>query len=268
MTRYIFATALFLMCADASSTSAQACGGSTSDIGDNFSMWDTNNGWGCQQQFIDYWWNAYDFDEGDWDNGMGYSDPCNNNLPLARTFNGMWHLGYVGTNTPNCDTTALNKTLWAQCWTAAATDEVDSDCYTGATATAKSCQDCDWEDCRTILHKPFFYSQNPARRAATLFHEARHTRNGGCGHNGESCARGSSCEESYTNGCEESWAGGLQKGANSYEVIYIESYVFFGWRTTTPMKNNMVSAGNDLFSRAYDTVPCKSMLSNGLITSC
>jgi hypothetical protein len=268
MTKYLFAIAFSLVCADANSTYAQggSCNGSIVDIGDNFSMWDANNGWGCQQQFINYWWNAFDFDVGDWDGEMGYNWPCNNDKALARAFNGMWHLGYAGTNTPTCDTSSINKTLWSQCWAASKTDEVDSSCATDATATGSGCQDC-IGDCRTILKKPFFYSHNPARRASTLFHEARHTGDGGCGHNGDSCDRGSSCELSWDYGCEE-WSAILEKGANTYQVIYIESYVWFGWRTTSGMKTSMVSLANDILDRAYDNEPCKNMLSNGLLVSC
>jgi hypothetical protein len=271
MIKYLFATVILLVCADANTTCAQnyggSCGANPLDIGDNFAMWDVNNGWGCQQQFINYWWSAYDMDVGDWDGDLGYNYPCNNDKALARAFNGMWHLGYVGTNTPNCDTAALNKTLWAQCWATSKTDEIDGSCADDDTATATGCQDC-LGDCRTTLKEPFFFGNNPARRAATLFHEARHTGDGGCGHNGGSgCARGRSCEVSWDHGCSEILQF-YQRGANAYQVIYIESYVFFGWRTTSGMKTSMVSLGNYLLDKAFNTPPCKNMLSNGLIVSC
>lgn len=268
MAKYLFGTVFLLAWADPSTTVAQACGGSFNDIGDDFSMWDPSSGWQCQQVYIDYWWNAFDFDEGDWDDGMGYTSPCSNLLPLARTFNAMWHLGYVGTGSPNCNTSALNKTLWAQCWAASKTDEVDSSCATDDNATAHGCQNC-IGDCRTVLKKGFFYSNNPARRASILFHEARHTGGSGCGHNAadSSCDRGRSCEYSWEHGCEE-FTHPNENGANSYQVLYIESYVFYGWRTTPTMKSSMVSLGNVILDNAYDNEPCKNMTSNGLIFPC
>lgn len=48
----------------------------------------------CDQAFIDWAWDAHDFDKGDWDDGFGFDAPCDINLPLARTFNAIWVLNY------------------------------------------------------------------------------------------------------------------------------------------------------------------------------
>ena len=48
----------------------------------------------CDQAFINWAWEAHDFDKGDWDDGFGFDAPCDINLPLARTFNAIWALNY------------------------------------------------------------------------------------------------------------------------------------------------------------------------------
>jgi len=41
--------------------------------------------WGCQQTRINDMWSRFSFDRGDWDEGFGYEDVCNDSLPLKRT---------------------------------------------------------------------------------------------------------------------------------------------------------------------------------------
>lgn len=48
----------------------------------------------CYQPFIDWAWDAFNFNFDYWQNGWGYDDPCNTDKPLARTFNGLWALTY------------------------------------------------------------------------------------------------------------------------------------------------------------------------------
>ena len=50
----------------------------------------------CNQQYVDYFWHTYGFagTGTTWQNGFGYEDCCNTDLPLARTFNGCYVLTY------------------------------------------------------------------------------------------------------------------------------------------------------------------------------
>jgi hypothetical protein len=48
-------------------------------------------GW---QPFADGAWDAFDFDRGDWDDGLGYENVCDRNRPLCRTMSGIGYLTY------------------------------------------------------------------------------------------------------------------------------------------------------------------------------
>jgi len=48
----------------------------------------------CWQPFVDWAWDAHDFDKGDWDQGFGYHSVCDVQRPLARTLNAIWCLNY------------------------------------------------------------------------------------------------------------------------------------------------------------------------------
>jgi hypothetical protein len=48
----------------------------------------------CWQAFIDWAWSAHGFRKTYWDDGFGYEDCCNTDLPLARIFGAMWLLNY------------------------------------------------------------------------------------------------------------------------------------------------------------------------------
>ncbi|MEY4509447.1 MAG: hypothetical protein RLZZ450_1569 [Pseudomonadota bacterium] len=197
-----------------------------------------------------------------WNLFGGFSHPCNTSLPLARMFDALWALGYSGTNSPTCDTTRVNKTEWAMCWAANNTCKLQATCEGSALATTRGAQNKIGE-CYNRFSNSFFYASTVAERASTVFHEARHSGAGGCGHNaGTSCPRGGSCDKSWTNGCEES-AG--KEGANKYQVLFLESYAFFGFRLTTALKQSAVARGNVILTQGYQTFPCKIVTSSGLV---
>ena len=54
----------------------------------------------CWQAFIDWAWDAFDFDKGDWDDGFGYDQVCDNTRPLCRTLSGIYCLTYSSPNFP------------------------------------------------------------------------------------------------------------------------------------------------------------------------
>src|SRR5262249_23462517 len=55
----------------------------------------------CWQAFIDWAWDAFDFDHDDWDEGFGYDDVCNNTQPLCRALSGIWCLTYSSPRFPS-----------------------------------------------------------------------------------------------------------------------------------------------------------------------
>lgn len=50
--------------------------------------------WACRQEYVDWFWDSYNFDYNWWQDGWGYDDCCNTTKPLARAFNGLYCLNY------------------------------------------------------------------------------------------------------------------------------------------------------------------------------
>src|SRR5207245_6323852 len=57
----------------------------------------------CDQPFIDWVWDAYNFDYDWWQDGWGWDDCCNTDKPLARAFCGLWALNYSSVDPSNED---------------------------------------------------------------------------------------------------------------------------------------------------------------------
>jgi len=228
----------------------------TGDQGDNDHLW-SSWGWQCQQNFINYWWDAFDFDQDDWDSGFGHEAPCDTARPLARTFNALYALGYSTSNAPHCNTSEPNITHWAMCWSAANIDELDGRCGNGGTSGTAAHTERGLDN-YTDLYWPFFYGMTVVERAATVFHEARHAN--GCGHNGGSgCPRGSSCDVAWGQGC----GFFASQGANQFQVSYLSWYASSAWRTTPAMRASAVSRANSVLSTGFVVYPCIQMSSNG-----
>ncbi len=214
------------------------------DAGDNYLM----GNWKCEQNLISYWWNAFDFDKNYWDDGMGYDDCCNNEQPLARTFNALYSLGYSSTNSPHCNTSYNNMTLWAMCWSADKINKTRAKCGSGkATGTFATTTN------RTVeLFWPFFYGSAPSARASTIVHEARHA--SGCRHNGgSSCPQGSSCDKAWNNGCKDktNW-----HGANQYQAVYLSWYMYTATRITPALREAALGRANAVLGYRFNTDPC------------
>lgn len=234
---------------------AQACGRTASTA-----QFDAFYGalWGCQQSRVDDMWSRFHFGKGNWGNGMGYEDPCNDARPLKRTFNALQLLAYGVTATPTCSTSDSNVGLWAYCWSGNAIGLLDSDCDMDSRATTKYGI---LVSTSTKLHTSFFYDENVAQRAATIFHEGRHAQ-GWCQHQGN-CARGN-CDPNWANGCV-GFGSGSGKGSNAYTVL------FLNWFATTAratwinisIRNAAITEGNDYLSGAFSTDPCMRMNSEG-----
>ncbi|MBV8252289.1 MAG: hypothetical protein JO154_06740 [Chitinophaga sp.] len=66
----------------------------------------------CNQPFIDWAWDQYNFDHDWWQGGWGFDDCCNTNKPLARTFNAIWALDYSSGDTSNDSYNNENMLFW------------------------------------------------------------------------------------------------------------------------------------------------------------
>src|SRR5512146_2656748 len=196
----------------------------------------------CNQPFINAVWGHFGFDKGDWDDGFGYEDPCNDNKPLARTFNALWLLAFSAEDyATGASDFSGNALRWGYPYSASKIDELDGRCgsgqwNSGARATTY------WGpvvDDRTVLKWPFFYGENVVQRAGTIVHEARHA--DGKGHNGgNKCPRGSSCDSSWT-----------YFGSNTYQALYLWWFYVDGTRTTTAIRNRARIEGQSIIDRGF-----------------
>lgn len=215
-------------------------------------------GWACNPTFGDYWWDAFNFNDDYWDDGFGIENGCDTSRPLARTLNAMYALGYSTTATPTCSTSSGNVTLWAMCWSADKIKQTRAGCGSG-TVSGTPGKTVRGVTNYTIYYSPFFFGMTVSQRAAVIFHEARHA--DGCGHNGESCDGGSSCDESWEDGCP---ALGNQTGANKYLVLYAQWYANTAVKTTSALKTDVVLYANHVLQNYYDSTPQFLIGSNGV----
>ena len=226
--------------------------------------------WGCQQTFVNDMWSRFHFDQGDWDEGFGYEDACNDTLPLKRTFNGLMALGYAGTTTPTCSTASSNVLLWGYCWAGGAIDELDGRCGETARATTYYFPVLDH---RTELYMPFFFDESVVQRAGTIFHEARHA-SGFCSHPSD-CIDGvatgkDACDPNWANGCVGPGSGS-GPGANAYTVIYMSWFATSARSTwiNASIRANAVGEANTYLNNRFTTDPCFRLNSSGFaFTTC
>ena len=198
--------------------------------------------WRCEQRFIDFFWDAYDFSKSDWDEGFGYDDPCNNEQALARTFNALYALHYSHPD-PALSKGDRNGPIlrWGGSYAWSHIDELDARCGDG-TAYAYT----RWGpiiDNYTNLYLSFFYELSVPERAGTILHEARHA--DGKGHDaGSNCLRGRSCDSSWD-----------YNGANRYQVTWLWWYRAAGVNTTEALKIRARDRGNAILREGFTTDP-------------
>lgn len=221
--------------------------------------------WSCNTSTMMEMVNRFAMDKGDWDGERGWSQGCNDRLPLKRTFNTLQLLAYSITNTPTCSTSSPNVGHWAYCWSGNAIDELDGSCKTGARAVTSIVPGFHF----TRLQQPFFYDETVIQRAATVFHEARHA-HGDCRHT-SGCADGNdSCDPNYLNGCV-GIGSGSGRGANGYTVLYLHWFATTarpGW-ISNPIRENAVNEANRYLNRRFEQDPCFRLSSSGhMIKTC
>jgi len=186
----------------------------------------------CWQAFIDWAWDAFDFDKGDWDDGFGYHDVCNNRLPLCRTLAGIWCLTYSSPNFPR-ESYSSNILEWGCRFARNSIDELDARC--GESPIART----QWGfiiDNWTKLFLPFFYHQGVSLRAGTLIHEARHA--DWKGHD-----RGND---------DSSWQ---YNGAWRWQVCWLAWFAYEGTNTSIAMRTQATQRANNILNSHFETHP-------------
>ncbi len=194
----------------------------------------------CWQEFVDWAWQAYGFQNSFWDDGFGYEDPCNRNLPLNRTMNALWVLCYSADDYTN-DEYDNNCLHWARRYTWNQIDSLRSLCGDGELIGQASGSNVD-------LYLGFWYEYNAVSRAAILLHESRHI--GGKPHDAQFPA-GSVYGEGE-DGADSTWG---YEGAWMYETLYLWWFFADGRRTTQALRDRARQEGNVNIDNGFATHP-------------
>jgi hypothetical protein len=196
----------------------------------------------CNQERVNYWWSVYNMHHDDWDAGFGYDDPCNLDLPLARTFAAMYLLTYSAEDyATHIDDFSGNALRWAHPYAATHSGDLQALCFKPGSSPG---QWASWAyGDRIELYLPFFYGFDVVSRAATLLHESRH--NGGKNHDG-----GTGCPRAAS--CDTTWG---YEGANMYEVLYLWWFGVDGTRTTSAIKDMSLNRARAVHNSAFNTNP-------------
>jgi hypothetical protein len=218
----------------------------------------------CTDEWIAFYWDAYDMRESDWDQGFGYYDSCDRRRPLARLFQAIQLVNYAGTD----DATDVNDFSgdilhWGGNYTMREIATLKGRCGTNSETRALT----QWggSDEFTKLFVPFHYGENVVQRAGTLVHEARHA--DGCGHNGndgsnECLAKSDSCDEKYKDGCDD---GTTRRGGVGIQVLWLWAYAARAdsQHSNSTMKDFAQDEANSRLNRKLDVNPCFNINSSG-----
>lgn len=201
----------------------------------------------CNQAYIDYFFNTYGFSDGGdyWHNGFGYEDPCNTDLPLARSFNACYALTYSASDYQN-DSYDSDILHWGRRFCRENTDDLRAGCGNG-TADALS-ETGDTIDNHVDLYMGFFYNEVVPHRAATLIHEARHQN--GVDHNANFPA--GSVFGAGQPGADSDWN---YHGAFMFQALYLWWFFAAANGTTSAMQQAARQAGNLYIDNAFATHP-------------
>lgn len=183
----------------------------------------------CWQPFIDWAWNAFDFDEGDWDDGFGYDSVCDNTKPLSRTMSGIWCLTYSSPNFPR-ESYNGNILEWGCRFARNHIDELDARCGDGS-AYARTYSGA-FADDRTQLFLSFFYEHGVSNRAGTILHESRHA--DGKGHN--------------SGNNDTNWA---YNGAWRWHVSWLAWFAYEGRNASVAMKTQATQRANNIINSRF-----------------
>lgn len=212
----------------------------------------------CNQSSIDQHWDDFEMSKDDWDGTFGWDAPCNQDLPLGRTFNALNLLDFFGTSKRE---RSDNFLPFFYEYTAG-TDELLGRCGSGCPGQCPGCNQAifGWHfggiDEYTELYWPFFYGQNVFQRAGWIVHESRHDDVGHDG--GNSCGNGGSCDTTW----------GLN-GANRYQILYLwwlSACADGELLATTGLRAQVVAYGNGLWNM-FNTRPTRAVVFGPNVTN-
>ena len=189
----------------------------------------------CWQPFVDWAWDAHDFDKGDWDQGFGYHSVCDVQRPLARTLNAIWCLNYSAEDYMD-ESYDRNILQWGGRYVREKIDELDARCGDGTYIAFTQWGGWIFVDDWTQLHLGFFYSRAVSERAGVLVHEARHA--SGKGHN--------------DGNNDSSWE---YNGAWRWHVAWLAWFAFAGTRTSPAMRTLARQRANIILATRFTTPP-------------
>jgi hypothetical protein len=199
----------------------------------------------CYQPFVDWAWDAFDFDSDYWQDGWGFDDPCNTDKPLARILNAIWLLAYSAEDYWNEDWS--NDILhWGCRYVRNQMDDLQAHCGDGSANAATITGP--FTDDRIEVYLPFFYEENVPARAGTLMHEARHM--GGKPHNANFPPW--SAYGPGRSGADSSWE---YNGAFMYEALYLWWFYAAGSRTTSALRQSAKQGAQFEIDNAFATHP-------------
>jgi hypothetical protein len=171
----------------------------------------------CNQPFIDWAWDIFDFDRDDWDEGFGWEAPCDISQPLARTFAAIWCLTYSAEDYRD-EGDGRDILHWGGRYARSHIDELDGRCGPDdKSVVARTHSGGLFVDEWTQLYMPFFYQRSVPERAGTLVHESRHA--GGRPHD--------------AGNLDSSWE---YNGAWRWHVCWLAWFASTGRRTSTAMQ--------------------------------
>lgn len=188
----------------------------------------------CNQPFVDWAWDAFDFDKGDWDDGWGWDTPCDINRPLSRTFSGIWCLTYSAGGNPNPTIDSSIPILnWGWRYAQDKIDELDGGCTNGS-AIAETWQGAFVDD-RTALYLSFF-NEAVSLRAGSILHESRHA--DGVGHD--------------DGNNDSSWE---YNGAWRWQVCWLSWFAAQGQFTTSALQTIARQRANQILANNFTKSP-------------
>jgi len=201
--------------------------------------------WQGDQEWVNFLWNGFSFDTADWDNGFGYENVDDVNLPLARTLNGLIAL-YVSVPDQVTSTQDYNGSplRWGGNFAWSNIDELDGRCISDLPPYFALTKHGSPFDNWTKLTVPFFFETWAAERAMIIFHEARHAE--GYTHNvgNWECFQGGSCDSHW-----DYW------GANTMEVWWAWNYWYEAINTPARSKKVVKNTANFRLANSFRDRP-------------
>ena len=190
---------------------------------------------GCDKYYIEKYWDEFNMMKHQWDDGFGYHNVCNNDLPLGRMMNAIHVLNI--TKNIKYKKSILN---WAY-------DYAEGDIL----VLSVGCGDGSL-NAQNILAKVTFYmdglydDKSVVRRAGILLHESRHTRRI---HNGwGNCPSGASCDSSWGYG-----------GSNQYHVLWLWWFGRYSKFTTKALKKDALRDARWRHDNRFNINPGKNI---------